>query len=127
MSRSFVMTAAVALGLFTQGRADARPKHPELHRAIYEMHEARKELINSPKGLGGHKQKAIDALHAAVTQTMKALESVGDPFQGFSPDNNDYTKYKDYQHLRHCLPSLQHARTSLLEAPHTFNGHKNKA
>jgi hypothetical protein len=128
MSRLSVGTAAVVLlALFVPGRAMAQPKHPFLHHAIYEMRQAQDELKKTPNVFEGHKEKALEALAAAITQTEKALESVGDPYKGFTPKKEIYADYKNFPHLRHSLVSLKEARTALANAKEDFGGHRDKA
>lgn len=128
MSRTLALfLTAAALGLFAAVRASAEPKHPHLHHALYEMKEAHKELKEAGHNFGGHKEKALEALDAAIRQTERALEAVGDPYKSFVPPPDLYSKYKNHQHLRHSLVAMREARTELKEAKHDFGGHREKA
>jgi hypothetical protein len=120
-------TAAALLLLFGPGRACAEPKHPHLHHALHEMREAHKELKEARHDFGGHREKALEALDAAIRQTEKALEAAGDPFKGFSPKKGTYSAYKNHPHLRHSAHVISEAIKELREAKHDFGGHREKA
>jgi L-lactate utilization protein LutB len=119
--------AGVVLGLLAPALALAEPKHPHLHSALFEMREAHKELKEAKHDFGGHREKAVEALNAAIKQLEKALESVGDPFKGFTPKKTVYEGYKNYPHLRHALHEMRAAHKQLKEAGDNFGGHKKKA
>lgn len=127
MSRPLLLAAAVAaLGLLVPGRAAAEPKHPHLHHALFEMREAHKDLKEAKHNFGGHREKALGALDAAIHQTEKALTGAGDPFKGFTP-GKIYGGYKNHPHLRHALHEMRAAHKELKEAKHDFGGHRKKA
>jgi hypothetical protein len=126
MSRLFLAAAAaVTLAVLGPDLAPAQ-KHQPLHHAIYEMREAKQELKLAKGDFGGHRDKAITALDAAIVQTEKALTAVGDPYKTFTP-GKIYSKYKDYPHLRHAVVEMREAHRELKEAKGDFGGHRDKA
>ena len=128
MPRLMTLTVAgIALGLLAAGRASAEPKHPHMHRALHEMREAHKELKEARHDFGGHREKALEALDAAIKETIKALEAVGDEFKGWTPKKGAYDGYKNHPHLRHALHEMREAHKQLKEASNNFGGHKEKA
>jgi hypothetical protein len=111
------------------GTAQAQPKHPALHRAVYELREARTELKESAHDFGGHREKALHAVDAAIGQIDKALVGAGDTVKGFRPkgDSDGFKKYKDHPHIRHALHELREAKGALENAKHDFGGHREQA
>src|SRR5438876_4729126 len=91
------------------------------------MREAHKELKSAGHNFSGHKEKALEALDAAIVQTERALEAAGDPFKGYVPAKGIYERDKNHPHLRHALVALREARTEMKEASHNFGGHREKA
>jgi hypothetical protein len=127
MSRSLLLTVAVVgLGLVTPGVTVAQSKFPHMHHALYEMKEAQKDLKSAGHNFGGHRDKALAALDAAIIQVEKGLAAVGSPYKGFTP-GNIYGGYKNHPHLRHCLVELRAAHTELREAKTEFGGHRERA
>ena len=123
----FLTTTVAVVGLLAVGRTAAAPKHPHLHRALHEMKEAHKELKEAKHDFGGHREKALEALHAAIHQTEKMLEAVGDPFKGHTPTKGTYDKYKHHPHLHHALVEMREAHKQLKETSGNFGGHKEQA
>jgi hypothetical protein len=127
MFRSLLLSVAVvSLVLFTGGRAAAQANYPHLHHALFEMREAHKELKNAGHNFGGHREKALAALDAAMIEVEKGLAAVGSPYKGFTPGKL-YGSYKNHPHLRHCLVELRAAHTELREAKGNFGGHRDRA
>jgi hypothetical protein len=128
MSRMLLLVPAIAgLGLLWPGRASAEPKYGHLHHALYEMKEAHKQLKEAGHDFGGHREKALEGLDAAIRQTEKALEAAGDPYRGYKPGEGIYHEYKNFVHLRHSLVEMKEARDELKRAPHDFKGHREDA
>ena len=48
--------------------------HPHLHRVIEELEGARHEIMESGHDFGGHKEEAVRALDAAITQLRLAIQ-----------------------------------------------------
>ena len=73
--------AAVALSalMFTAGSAygQERAMHPRLGAAVAALRDARAYLTEAPDDFGGHKEGAIAAIDAAITQLNFALEYRG--------------------------------------------------
>jgi hypothetical protein len=65
---------AVAGGLLSPGTARAA-KHPRIEKALEDLKDVRRYLKNSALGFGGHKQKAIDAVTAAIDQLGICLKN----------------------------------------------------
>ena len=49
-------------------------KHPELHKAIHKLKEAKQDLEKAAHDYGGHKAKAIEAIDHAIEELNAALE-----------------------------------------------------
>src|SRR2546428_488937 len=107
MFRLLILTAVGALGLFLPSRAWADPRYPHLHHAIHEMREAHKELKATGHDFGGHREKALMALDAAIKQTELALAGAGDAYGGFKPDKKIYEGYKHHPHLHHAMHEMR--------------------
>ncbi len=104
------------------------PKHPHMHHALRELREARTELKEAAHNFGGHREKALIAVDAAIAQMDKALEAVGDNIKGAGKfDKSIYDKYDRHPHINHALFELREARTELKDAAHDFKGHRAKA
>jgi hypothetical protein len=128
MSRLMLLVpAALGLGLLLPGRALAEPKNPHLHHALYEMKEAYKQLQTAGDKFEGHKDKAMRGLDAAIHQTEKALDAVGDPYKGFTPSGDIYRGYANHAHVRHAVVVMKEARDDLKGANHDFKGHRDLA
>ena len=126
MIRPFAL--ALACGVLIAGVAQGGIKqHPKLHRAVFEMRQAHKELDSSGFDFGGHRAEALRALQAAYEQTELALKVVGEPYEGFEPPPNLYGPYANYPHLRHAKVEMGEAKKSLEQAVGLFGGHRVKA
>jgi hypothetical protein len=119
--------AVVVLGLLAPGGAAAEPKHPHIHRALFEMREAHRELKEANHNFGGHRDEALEALDVGIKQLEKALELSGDAYKGFVPPKGLYDDYKNHPHLRHSLVEMREALKELKEAAHNFGGHRERA
>src|SRR5450631_4508162 len=108
------------------------PLHPHhhLHHALWELRDAHKELKESKHHFGGHKEKALHAIGAAIHQVKLILENTGDNVQG-APTRGDlkekYRKYKHHPHLHHALHEAKHAHHQIKESRHDYAGHRDKA
>lgn len=107
------------------------PKHPAMHKALYDLRQARNELRELKNDLGGHRNKAIAAIDDALVQIEKALVFQKDfNFKGLK-DSNDKNDNKGKEGalaiLRQTLESLREARAELSNAKNDFGGHKDKA
>jgi hypothetical protein len=73
--RMLVAAGAAGLGVLATNVPEARAsRFPRLDAALVEMRTARKELQEAGKIFGGHKQKAIDALSAAIVELEEAIK-----------------------------------------------------
>ncbi len=117
----------------TPSTTPAAPLHPHhhLHHALWELRDAHKELKESKHHFGGHKEKAMHAIHAAIKQVELILEHHGDPNVKGAPTRGDlkaeYAKYKHHPHLHHALHESKHAHHQIKESKHDFDGHREKA
>ena|SRR5579871_1114489 len=129
MSRTLLLAPAIAaVSMLLPGRASAEPKYPHLHQALYEMKEAHKQLKEAGHDFGGHRERALEGLDAAIRQTEKCLREVGDPYhEDFRPREGVYHEYKNFVHLRHSVVEMKEARHALKDAPHDFKGHRDEA
>ncbi len=129
MSRTLLLIPAIAAAsMLLPGRASAEPKYPHLHHALYEMKEAHKQLREAGHDFGGHREKALEGLDAAIRQTEKCLKEVGDPYhENFRPPEGIYREYKNFVHLRHSVVEMKEARRELKDAGHDFKGHREDA
>jgi Spy/CpxP family protein refolding chaperone len=82
--------AAASLLMFNASRVQAEPPygdhpgirieagpgelHPHLHRVIEELEEAKHELQEAPHDFGGHREEALRATEAAITQLRLAIK-----------------------------------------------------
>jgi len=109
-------------------RLHAQAKHPALHKALYDLRDARKELNDAPDVFGGHKGKAIDSIDAAIVSIEKALISQKDfNFKGIKDKNDKDTKKGDFPRIRNAIEGLQEARQELKNGNNNFGGFKEKA
>ena len=121
-----------SLAIFALGVRATEPVHPHhhLHHALWELRDAHKELKESKHDFGGHKEKALAAIHDAIKNLDLALKNVGDNTKG-APTRGDlkeeYKKYKHHPHLHHAMHELKHAHHQLKEAKHDFGGHREAA
>jgi hypothetical protein len=127
-SGSFALLAAVAAGLVLSGTALGGKPHPHIHRALFELREARTELKEAAHNFGGHRKAALRDVDAAIAQLEKAMEFSGDkrPFKG-NPKAEIYKKYANVPHIRHALVELRATVTEMEESSHNYGGHKKKA
>ena len=103
-------------------------KYHHLHHALHELREARTELKEAKHDFGGHREKALVAVQAAIQQIDEALKAAGDNIKGTGKnDLNLYKKYTHHPHIHHAIHELKEARTQLREAKHNFGGHREAA
>ena len=132
MRRPFAGLLALIAGAvwFTTGavEAAAAPKHPAIHHALHELREARTELKEAAHDFGGHREKALEAVEAAIKQLDKALEATGDNVKGSKEKDGDrYKKYTSHPHIHHAVHELRRAHAELKEAKHDFGGHREQS
>ena len=104
-----------------------KPHHPAMHHALHELKEARHELKEAAHDFGGHREKALKAVDAAIVQIEKALVGAGDSFKAVKIDKDVYKKYEHHPHIHHAIHELKEARHELKEANHEFGGHREAA
>jgi len=103
------------------------PHHPHMHHALHELKEARVELKEAAHDFGGHREKALKAVDAAIIQIEKALVGAGDNIKVGKLDKDVYKKYEHHPHIHHAIHELKEARHELKEAKHDFGGHQEAA
>jgi hypothetical protein len=108
-------------------RADDGPLHPHMHHAVHELRETRTELKEAAHDFGGHKEKALKAVDAALVQMEAALKDGRDPFRPVKVDADEYKKFEFHPHLHRAIHELKEARVELKEAKHDFGGHRERA
>jgi hypothetical protein len=130
--RLSLLLAFSSLALFGFSAAAQEPMHPHhhLHHALWELRDARKELKEAKHDYGGHREKALLAVDAAIKQLDLALKNTGDNVKG-APTRGDlkaeYKKYKHHPHVHHAIVECEHAHRQLKEAKHDFGGHREAA
>jgi hypothetical protein len=128
-SCSIYLATAIMAGLPLSGLAlGAEKPHPRIHRALYELREARAELKGAAHDFGGHRKAALKDVDVAITQLEKALKFSGDtrPFKGDSKAEV-YRKYKSYPHIRQSIVELRETVSELKAASRTYGGHRKQA
>jgi hypothetical protein len=125
-----VLAAGVVVVLSTPApsAASGEKPHPHIHIALYELRETRTELLEAKHDFGGHREKALKDVDAAIVQCEKALKYVDDkrPYKG-DPKAEVYKKYAHHPHIHHALVELRAAVVELEEAKHDFGGHRKAA
>lgn len=124
--------AAVAILLIVPAGLTAKvkragPHHPHMHYALHELKEARVELKEAAHDFGGHREKALKAVDAAIVQIEIALKAAGDPYKSGKVTADHYKKYERHPHIHHAIVELKKVREELKEAKHDFGGHREKA
>jgi hypothetical protein len=109
-------------------RASAAPVHPAMHHALFELQEAKTELKEAAHDFGGHREKALSAVNAAIKQIEVALEAKGDNYKGLKGREAAlYKEYGQFPHIHHAVVELRKCRTELAEAKHDLGGHRERA
>jgi hypothetical protein len=57
-----------------QGEATEAGKHPNIRDAMEQLHAAKKHLEAAPAEFGGHRDKAIEHVNAAIEECNAALK-----------------------------------------------------
>jgi hypothetical protein len=130
---SFGALAVVGLASFCAfaqaGEVKLHPHH-HLHHALWELRDARKELLETKHNFGGHREKAILAIDDAIKQLDHILKNTGDDVKGV-PTRGDlreeYRKYKHHPHTHHAIHELRHAHRQIKESRHDYGGHREAA
>jgi hypothetical protein len=99
-----------------------------LHRALFEMKEARAELKESKHDFGDHRERAMRALERAIDQTEDTLKAVGEGHSLFHRDRDDYKqfKYDNHPHLRHTVVELKEVEHRLEHSHDDLGGHRER-
>jgi hypothetical protein len=108
-------------------RSDEGPRHPHMHHALHELKETQVELKEAAHDFGGHREKALKAVDAAIIQLEVALKEGRDPFKVPKIDPEVYKKFERHPHIHRAIHELKEARVELKEAKHDFGGHREKA
>ena len=128
MARIIFGSLFIVLALGAPGQVNAQIRHPALHLALYELREARTELKNAAHDFGGHREKCLLAVDAAIKQIDLALKATNDNIKGFkAPGADVYKKYPNYPHLHHLMHALREAQVELKNAKHDYGGHREQA
>ncbi len=123
----FAVLMLLAPGALVRANRDDGPKHPYMHHALHELKDARVELKEAKHDFGGHREKALKAVDAALVQLEVALKEGGDPFRPVKVGPEQYKKYEHHPHIHRAVHELKDARVELKEAKHDFGGHREKA
>lgn len=127
-------TGLGVLSLFAWASAAAvaqdRHAYHHLHHALWELRDAHKELREAKHDFGGHREKGLHDIDAAIKQIDIILRHPEGHVKG-SPTRADlreeYRQYKHHPHLHHAVHELRHAERQLRETRHSFGGHKEAA
>ena len=123
----FVVMVLLAPVALVRANRDDGPRHPHIHHAVHELKETRVELKEAKHDFGGHREKALKAVDAALVQLELALKEGGDPFRAVKVNPELYKKFEHHPHMHRALHELKEARVELKEAKHDFGGHREKA
>jgi hypothetical protein len=124
---SAVLLACVVMVGPVAAQKGEKVKYPRLHSALHELREAKNDLKISKRAFGGKKEKAIEAIDAAIVSLKKCLDIKGDDYKGIDRDRDRAKKFKDHPHVRMAIEDLRDARRELNDAPDKFKGHKKQA
>jgi hypothetical protein len=127
LSRATVALLALTAPVAFCGARDEGPRHPHMHHALHELKEARVELKEAAHDFGGHREKALKAVDAAIVQIEIALKGGRDPFRAVKVEAALYKKYEHHPHIHRAIHELKEARVELKEARHDFGGHREQA
>lgn len=128
VGRRLLPALVAGLALFGSGSVRAQAdKHPHMHHALFELRETRTQLKEASHDFGGHREKALKAVDAAIRQLDLALRYKGDTIKAPGRDKDRYKKYPNHPHIRHAIHELKEARRELKESSHDFGGHRERA
>ena len=123
----WVLSALAVFGLANARASVQEHPHHHLHHALWELRDARKELKEAKHDFGGHREKALKDINAAIKNLDMALKNAGDNIKG-APTRGDlaaeYKKYKHHPHIHHALHECKHAHKQLAESKHDFGGYR---
>src|SRR5947209_1283704 len=97
---TFVLFALTPLNVDSQG-GEPQVKHPHMHQALYELREAKKELVETKQNYGGHMRKAQGAIIGAIKSIDIALKKAKDTIKGAATAKDLAEEYKKYPHHPH--------------------------
>lgn len=78
MMKSLVVASGIALSLmlFTAAHAVDSKGHPEMHRALHALENAKRDLEKAAHDYGGHRAKALELTDQAISEIKEGLEYV---------------------------------------------------
>ena len=124
---------AVALAVVTpaaaQERRRKRREHERLEAALFELREARTELMGTRDDFRGHRDKALAAMGDAVN-TLKAVLRVKEDRDIRRMEDRGrafYKEYRRYPHLHQAVKDLREAQKYLESSGGDFGGMKERA
>jgi hypothetical protein len=72
---SFLMAGLCMIGGFSSASpGEEKERHPHIHAAIHELKHAHKELKEANHDFGGHREKALKDIDAAIKQLEECLK-----------------------------------------------------
>ncbi len=125
--RAALISPVLLLWAGQVSHAEPLKEHIHIHHALHECKEARVELKDASHDFGGHREEALKAVDAAITQLDLCLTSAKDPFLKLTIDKDIYKEHKNHPHIRESIKELKEARVQLKEAKHDFGGHREQA
>jgi hypothetical protein len=110
----------VAVLLLTSAAAYAfAPDQPRMQAARADLQKARVELRNATADKGGHRQKALEYIDAALTEVAAGIR--------FDRRHDDEAFSPDQPRMEAALDQLRSARSNLDAATADKGGHREKA
>lgn len=123
--------AGIAAPVISNNTPSVRPleehwKHPEMHRAMESLREARDELKSADDGLKGHRDKAVEEVNHAMRQIEEGLKEQRDE-ASLPAELPRVQTLSKHPHIDRGMEALQKARSGLKAASKIFGGHREEA
>lgn len=70
-----LVAGPTVIGHAQTSAAPAGERHPEIHRALHALENAKNDLGHAAHDFGGHRAKALEHVDAAISELRMALAS----------------------------------------------------